>query len=70
MKWIAVDSSNISALKYDEKERILSVRFHQGATYEFFHVPRSVFEGLMGAASKGQHFHQHVKGKYEYRRIN
>lgn len=62
---IAVASSNIASVVYDAEKKILEVEFHHGAIFQYFDVPREVFEGLMQAGSIGSYFMNEIKGKYK-----
>jgi hypothetical protein len=66
---IAVDSSNIAGVDYDEWTSTLVIAFNSGGIYEFYRVPRSVYAGLMNASSHGKYFHANIKGQYSYRRV-
>jgi hypothetical protein len=48
-----VVSSNIKSICYDHISRTLEIEFHEGGTYQYFKVPETVFNGLMGASSDG-----------------
>ena len=71
---IPVNSSQIAAVGYDPIARRLVVRFRgygrrPGAVYSYSGVPAEVAAGLVGAASPGSYFHQHIRqGPYPYRR--
>jgi len=45
----------------------LTIAFHSGGVYEYYHVPYSEYTGLMQADSHGRYFHAHIKGKYSFR---
>jgi hypothetical protein len=65
MDMIAVISSSaIAAVGYDDATRQMKIRFVAGHTYDFCGVPRSVFEGLLDAASKGRYYNEHIKDRY------
>lgn len=69
MDWINTpESSNIARFAYDEQSEVLKVEFKNGGTYSYFDVPNHVFDGMKGAASKGQYLAQQVKGIYRYAR--
>lgn len=69
MEMHLVDSSNVSAIGYDEDSQTLQVEFNSGATYQYFDVPQQVFEGMLDAGSVGQYLNQHVKGVFRYSRV-
>ena len=64
---IAVQSSNLAAIDY--WSGTLTIAFHNGGVYEYYHVPPSEYDGLMSASSHGKYFHAHIKGRYPYRKI-
>jgi hypothetical protein len=63
-----VQSSALRSVGYDAGSQTLAITFVSGSTYEYSGVPRSVYEGLLSAPSKGSYFNTHVKGQYSYRR--
>jgi len=67
MKMIPVVSSNLAAVGYAQDTLVVS--FRNGTVYEYFSVPKPVYEGLLSASSKGQYLHRFVKGRYRYRKI-
>ena len=64
-----VSSTSVVAVGYDEQDHALYVEFVDGDTYVYSLVPRSTFEGLMKASSKGTFVNQVVKPRYPYRRL-
>lgn len=77
MKLVKVNSTNIEQVGYEEGERIsfsqkpisiLRVIFTSGITYDFYNVPRDIYEGLIDAHSVGKYFHQNIKNRFEYER--
>ena len=80
MERTAVESSNVASVGYDSAQQILEIEFGANATrapswkkeisvYHYFDVPRSVYEELMAADSKGKYLHRMVKGIYSYERV-
>jgi hypothetical protein len=65
---IAVQSSDFLAVDYDWSGT-LTIAFHSGGVYEYYHVPPSEYDGLMNASSHGSCFHAHIKKRYSYRKI-
>ena len=61
MQWTPLASSNLSACRYDEQERLLQIRFQSGRTYSYKDVPEEVASGLTSANSPGQYFNQNIK---------
>ena len=66
---IAVQSSDLRTVDYDWSGT-LTIAFHSGGVYEYYHVPPSEYDALMNASSHGKYFHAHIKGRYSYRKIS
>ncbi len=66
---IPVNSSNLSAVGYDESTATLYISFRHGGTYTYSSVPKSVYNGLMSANSKGTYHKAYIKNSFEYHRI-
>ncbi len=56
-----VSSSNLASVGYDESDNTLEVEFLNGTIYQYYEVPKSVFDGLMNAASHGTFLNLYVK---------
>jgi KTSC domain len=65
MQRTPVYSSNLTSVGYDQISQILEIEFHGGKTYQYLGIPRSVFDGLMGAPSKGRYFAYAIKDEYQ-----
>ncbi len=63
--FVAVESSLIKAVKYDEASKILIVKFVEGEVYEYSDVSKKAYDGLMGADSKGNYFRTKIRDEYE-----
>ena len=61
---VPVRSTNIASIGYDPASQQMQVKFHSGATYNYFGVHPSVNDALMSAKSKGQFFDQQIKNRY------
>lgn len=69
-KWYEVDSSNLEAVFYDQKEEKLKVKFRKdGSVYEFSGVPDEIFFNFMVAPSRGKFFIKFIRGAFEYKRV-
>ena len=64
-----VNSSNLRAVGYNPMTETLTIQFHSGSIYEYYHVPLYVYTGLMSAPSKGKYHHRHIKNSYRYHRL-
>lgn len=63
-------SSCIAAGAYEPACATLTVRFHAGRIYQYFNVPKSVYQTLIGAESIGQCFNRDVRlASYAYHRL-
>jgi hypothetical protein len=65
---IQVDSSLIRSVAYGN-DATLTVRFHNGAVYRYFTVPRAVLNAFLAASSKGAYFNHHIRDHFPYRRL-
>ncbi len=63
---IPVASSNIASVGYDVENKILEIEFHHGAVYQYFDVPKKVYEELMNSPSQGAYFMNEIKSKIKY----
>lgn len=64
-----VSSSNINSIAYDEKTLRLEIEFLNGAKYQYFDVPKTIYCELMAAASHGYYFASNIKGSYSYSKV-
>jgi hypothetical protein len=65
---IPVDSSLIRSVTYGT-DATLTVRFHSGAVYRYFTVPRSILEAFLTAPSKGTYFNRHIRETFPFQRV-
>jgi hypothetical protein len=63
------ESSNVSAIKFNDKTRELDVRFKDGSEYQYSGVQPNVGNGMPFAASKGKYVWQVLRDKYPYKRV-
>ena len=64
-----IDSSLIRRVTYG-RDATLTVHLHRGAVYRYFTVPRTVFEDLLAAPSKGAYFNHHIRDSFPYRQVS
>lgn len=70
VEWVDTsESSTIARIGYDSDAQVMTVEFTNGGTYNYFEVPRNVFEAIRIAPSKGQYLGQQIKGLYRYARV-
>jgi len=67
MHRVTMSSSNLRSVGYSNGT--LEVEFHSGGVYQYFDVPRNVYDELMSAASHGIYFHRNIKLKYRWRKV-
>jgi 8-oxo-dGTP diphosphatase len=63
---VPVESSMICAVGYDGKSQTLKVVFNTNGAYQYFDVPRSIYEELLAAESKGRYMREHVIDMFAY----
>jgi XTP/dITP diphosphohydrolase len=66
---IPVESSDLVAIGYDAKERILEIEFGGGRVYQYLQVPPDVHERFMRADSFGAFFNSFIDGHYRYDQV-
>lgn len=64
IQMIPVESSNLSAIGYDEDTEALRVEFHDGSAYLYTGVDKSVYVQLLTATSKGVFFRKNIRDSY------
>jgi len=57
----ALNSSAISAFRYDTDSSILSITFKGNRTYDYPDVPLHIVEALATAESAGKYFNTYIK---------
>ncbi|GAA0103276.1 KTSC domain-containing protein [Paraclostridium bifermentans] len=68
MQMIPVSSSNLVSVGYDPQNMTLRVQFNSG-TYDYYNVPKNIFDGLLAATSKGSYHHSFIKNSFRFKRI-
>lgn len=46
----------------------LEIEFHGGRVYQYYNVPKRIYQELMAASSHGKYHHRKIKGSYRYSR--
>jgi hypothetical protein len=63
-------STAIRDARYDPRSQTLTVGFVSGAVYAYPGVPQAIYEGLLGAASKGHFFSSEIRPRFtRFRRL-
>lgn len=66
---IAMPSSVVANFKYDRTRSILRVFFVSGSVYDYFRVPKAVYNEMKQSGSKGTFLNLRIKGAYRYKKI-
>lgn len=66
MERYSVASSNIASIGYDEQSQTLEVEFLNGSIYQYYNVPKNIYDQLMNDPSKGRFLHTYIKNAYPY----
>ncbi len=69
MKRTPVSSTNLASVGYDGASRVLEIQFRNGRVYEYYDVPREVYEGVIGAPSPGEFFTSRIRGRFRFRQL-
>jgi len=68
MEWREISSSVIARVAYDERSGTLLIEFRSGSFYDYFDVPRNIYQELIEAASAGTYFAENIRGVYRFTR--
>jgi hypothetical protein len=69
MDRIFVQSTNVTAIGYDEPSQTLEVEFNTGSVYQYYNVPQHLYDALMQASSKGQFINAYIKNAHSFSRV-
>lgn len=69
MEMQKVESSNVKAVGYDPLTREMRVEFHGGGIYHLNGVSEEDHQNFLAADSKGKHFHRHIRGMFESKKV-
>ncbi len=64
-----VNSSNIRSIGYDPQSATLEVEFSSAEIYQYFNVPKYLYQNLISASSNGQFLNDYIKYRYQYQKI-
>jgi hypothetical protein len=65
----SVSSSNLVSVGYDSASETLEVEFKNGHVYQYYNLPRFMYEQLMQAPSLGSFFNMNIRNAYACGRI-
>jgi hypothetical protein len=63
-------STVVSGIHYNANTFTLRIIFLSGMIYDYKNVPEKVYKAMKTASSKGTYLNQHIKGKYDYKKVN
>lgn len=63
-----VNSTAIAKIEHNERTHVLSIWFHETGHYDYFNVPRHIYEAFLRAPSKGRFFNDYIKDRYSANR--
>ncbi len=64
-----VQSSNVISIGYQETAQTLEVEFKGGSVYQYYNVPKTIYDQLMQAPSKGQFLAHQIKDRFPFARV-
>jgi hypothetical protein len=64
-----LESSVLTAVAYRVGLQQLYLQFQEGTVYRYFACPRSVYNELLAAESKGRYFAQHIRNGFHCERV-
>ena len=70
MERIRIKSSDLRSVGYDELTLILEIEFHHGGIYQYFSVPKKIYEDLVKSVSSHGQFHtRYIKNRYRREKV-
>jgi hypothetical protein len=63
-------STVIRSFVYEPARRELEITFQSGKRYAYERVPPEVYEAMRGAFSKGEFFNEHIRDRFDFRRMD
>jgi KTSC domain len=69
MQRTPVKSGQILSIGHDPSTSTLEIEFPRGALYRYSGVSAEDASKFMGAESIGKHFAAHIKGKFDYSKV-
>lgn len=65
-----VNSTNLATWAYTPESKVLTILFNKTNIYQYENVGKDVILELINAESAGKCFHKHIRGKYQFSRLN
>lgn len=64
-----ISASNIRAVGYDARGRVLEVEFSNGGIYQYSGVSEEVHRRFINAPSPGSYFHDNIEENFSAKRL-
>lgn len=69
MERLAVSSSNLASVGYDNTSLTLEVEFNHGGVYQYYNITEDVYTDLMNAGSIGSYFNNNIRNVYPTQKV-
>jgi hypothetical protein len=69
MDRVSVESTTLSTVSYDSRERLLELEFANATVYRYLDVPAALHAELLAAPSKGRFFNLSIRGRFAHQRV-
>ena len=66
LQTVDVDSTAIQTAEYEYDSYRLKLTYQNGSAYDYFKVPKFVFEGLRSSKSKGKFINNYILRQYNF----
>ena len=63
---VAVESSTLAKLAYDNQREVLQTEFRDGSIYQYLGVPLHTYQELLQADSKGAYYNRYIRRLFPY----
>jgi len=69
MERFPIASTNVASIGYDEQAAILEVEFVKGGIYQYFGIPRDLYEEFLASPSKGAFINTRIRGVFAHAKV-
>ncbi len=69
MMSVVVQSTTLTTIAYDADRQLPQIEFRDQAIYQYSDVPADVYQGLIGASSKGRYFNRSIPSRFVYDQV-
>ena len=70
MERMRIKSSDLRSVGYDEVPQILDIEFPHGGIYQYFGVPKKIYDDLIKSVSSHGQFHtRYIKNRYRREKV-